>query len=152
MGKVRCWSAFASCLINLLCRQVGVLSRIEIIAPDTPTLICMPGSPNSPSFPSCLMRISHWAVNGAVTVSGRLKAATADYTIALGAGLDLESSRANLLILGDGWRAWRANSNMRHKECYPAQKSWAFFLRRPLLQAKFSSGAAGFCAAAISCL
>jgi hypothetical protein len=96
----------ASCLINLLCRQVGLVRHIEVVAPRGPLLVALPSGPTTAAFPACLEELAAWAVGKAVTVSATPTSAAADQTIMIGATDGAERRAATLVVLGDGWRAW----------------------------------------------
>lgn len=98
----------ASCLVNLLCRQVKVVRHIEVVAPEVQPVIGLPNGDTANAFPACLETMAHWAVNGAVTVSTTCTTAAADHAIFVG---DFQpefsrNDRRSLLTVGDGWRAW----------------------------------------------
>lgn len=97
----------ASCLVNLLCRQVELISRIEIIAAPTATLIALPGVAEPDSFPDCLSQLARWAVNDRVTVVVGATDSMVDYAVVVGAARgEYSTARHVLSALGDGWRAW----------------------------------------------
>ncbi|HZV07007.1 MAG TPA: ThiF family adenylyltransferase [Gemmataceae bacterium] len=97
----------ASCLINLLCRQVGLISRIEIVAAPAPTLISLPGVAEPEPFPACLARLARWAVQDRITIAIGATDAEFDYKVVVGgAGADHSAARHELVAIGDGWRAW----------------------------------------------
>ncbi|HUO22704.1 MAG TPA: hypothetical protein VMU59_09340, partial [Caulobacteraceae bacterium] len=96
----------ASCLINLLCRQVGLVRHIEVVAPRGPLLVALPSGPTSAVFPECLEELALWAVGKAVTVAVTQTPAAADRTIMIGTVDGGEGRAATLVVLGDGWRAW----------------------------------------------
>jgi hypothetical protein len=107
-----------SCLVNLLCRQAKLVTRVEIVARNTPTVIHLPSGTLSTPFPLCLQTLAVWAVKGAVAVSARQTDAAVDYTIVVG-GVDMmpyvSSPGHELFVLGDGWRAWLGER--RHAPC-----------------------------------
>jgi hypothetical protein len=98
--------SLASCLINLLCRQVGLVRHIEVVAPRGPLLVTLPSGPATAIFPECLEELALWAVGKAVTVAVTQTPAAADQTIMIGAVDGLGERAATLVVLGDGWRAW----------------------------------------------
>src|ERR1700722_13723947 len=55
----------ASCLVNLLVRQVKLVRRVEVLALSTPCLIRLPYGPSSTLFPACLQPLANWATSGA---------------------------------------------------------------------------------------
>ena len=95
-----------SCLINLLCRQVGLVSRIEIMAPAVPLLVSLPSGPTAAAFPACLEEVATWAVGDAVAVAATTSSAVADQSIVIGAAEVRDEGVPTLTVLGDGWRAW----------------------------------------------
>jgi molybdopterin/thiamine biosynthesis adenylyltransferase len=95
-----------SCLVNLLCRQVGLVRHIEIVAPTTSLRIVLPSGPTGTDFPRCLEELAAWAVQDAITVSSRETSDHADHEIVIGAVAQTASKQQTLVVLGDGWRAW----------------------------------------------
>lgn len=97
-----------SCLVNLLCRQVKLVGRVEVVASETPALIRMPNGDSARSLPECLQRIAAWAVNDAIPVATVLTAASVDYTVFIGEAPMAPDSVGghSLLAIGEGWRAW----------------------------------------------
>jgi ThiF family len=98
----------ASCLVNLLCRQIKLVGHIEVVAQETPALIYMPNGDSVRSFPECLQRIAAWAVNDAIPVATVQSAASVDYTVFIGeAPIAPDSVDGHILLaVGEGWKAW----------------------------------------------
>ena len=97
-----------SCLVNLLVRQVGLISHIEIVAPRVPSVVRQPFGTSSDLFPECLSLFSTWAVDNAVGLSHAPTGVPADFTIFVGITSDVRvptGGRA-LAVMGEGWRAW----------------------------------------------
>jgi hypothetical protein len=104
-----------SCLVNLLCRQVKLVRQIEVIAPETSTLIKLPYGDSHNPFPACLEPLASWAVNGAVSVTTSQTATVADYTVFVGDAPQESRLGRGLVAVGDGWKAWVGDSsNARH--------------------------------------
>jgi len=97
-----------SCLVNVLCRQVGIISRIEVVATPTATLISLPGIAVPAAFPSSLEQLAAWAVKDRIPFRIGATDSVVDYMIMIGAKLPQHSvaSRQVLVVIGDGWRAW----------------------------------------------
>jgi ThiF family len=98
----------ASCLVNLLVRQVKLVREIAVTAPTNPRLVQMPYGDSSAEFPACLVPFGSWATNSAVSVTVQPNSRPADLTIFVGdcpASSDSSLGRA-LCVIGDGWRAW----------------------------------------------
>jgi molybdopterin/thiamine biosynthesis adenylyltransferase len=97
-----------SSLVNLLCRQAKVVSRVEIIAQDVRLLILLPSGKTAAPFPACLEELGTWAAKDAVVISAGRTDAIVDFTIIVGCGDTSCSSTQGyeLVALGDGWRAW----------------------------------------------
>jgi len=110
-----------SCLVNLLCRQVKLICRIEIISPETRALIRLPNGDVARDFPKCLKTMADWAVNGAVTISTTQTDAAVDYTILVGEALSEPNLNDGhvLLLIGDGWRAWVGDPLCGRRAVYP---------------------------------
>lgn len=104
----RAGQLLASCLVNLLVRQVKLVRQVEVVAPAVPRLIQMPHGDSSTDFPACLVPFGSWATNSAVTVLVQPTSVSANQTIFVGGcppDLGPSAGRA-LCVLGDGWRAW----------------------------------------------
>jgi hypothetical protein len=104
----RAGQLLASCLVNLLVRQVGMVRRIEIEAPPAPRLIELPHRRDGGYFPACLEHFSEWAVNGVVEVSAVVADAHPDHAIIIAADPAAIRVVAGhcLCAVGAGWRAW----------------------------------------------
>lgn len=96
----------ASCLVNLLCRQVRLVRHIEVVAVDTPVLIKLPYGDSNNRFPMCLTSIAKWAVDDAVSVTTSQTEAIVDHTVFIGETQTTTCRGHRLLAVGDGWRAW----------------------------------------------
>lgn len=96
-----------ACLVNLLVRQVGIVDHIEFQSTSCDALIHPPGEPQS-TFPDCILSLSSWAVDGAVTLSGTHSKHEADHTIVIGGkGLQTEHHKGVVsAVVGMDWRAW----------------------------------------------
>lgn len=99
---------FASCLVNLLVRQVGLIRQIEIVAPSVACVVRLPFSEKSEIFPRCLRQFSTWAVDGEVGVSDARTEISADVTILVGvsSSISMPTEKHVLAVVGEGWRAW----------------------------------------------
>lgn len=97
-----------SCLVNQLVRQVKLIRGIEIVSPSAPSLLRVPLGISLEEFPACLLPLSAWAVDGAVTLSTDLSLLGADHTIYVGGrgSAPLPAHGHALSVLGEGWRAW----------------------------------------------
>lgn len=93
-----------SCLVNLLCRQVGLVGYIEIVARSSETLIELPSGKTASGFPACLEELAHWAVEDAVAIVTSAADSPIDHTICVGDAAVLSDDA--LLAVGVGWRAW----------------------------------------------
>lgn len=118
----RAGQLLASCLVNLLVRQVKLVRQIEVKAPASPRLIQMPYGDSSANFPACLMPIGSWATNSAVPVLVQPTSGSADQTIFVGnRPPDSERSAGRgLRVLGDGWRAWIGGPERIPRRILPA--------------------------------
>jgi len=110
----------ASCLVNLLCRQVRLVRHIEIIAPDTPILIKLPSGDSGNRFPACLGSLAAWAVNGAVSVTTLRTTSTVNCTVFIGEAPQEPCQGHRLLAVGDGWRAWVGDPSHASQSVLPA--------------------------------
>lgn len=93
----------ASCLVNLLCRQIRLVRHIEVVAPDVPQLVKMPFGDLLERFPVCLEKLAAWAVSDAISVTTSRTPTYVDETVFIG---EASSEDRGLLAVGDGWRAW----------------------------------------------
>jgi hypothetical protein len=93
-----------SCLVNLLCRQIGLVRHIEVAAPETPLLIRLPSGDSVGSFPASLETLATWAVNGAVPITTSRTPSPADQLVFVGEAP--RNLRQGLLVVGEGWKAW----------------------------------------------
>jgi hypothetical protein len=98
----------ASCLVNLLCRQLKLVRHIEVVAPETDVLIQSPSGDDLSSFPACLQALATWAVKDAISISTIQTTVKADHTIFVGTfSPELNTDHGHALVaIGDGWRAW----------------------------------------------
>ncbi|WP_194473433.1 ThiF family adenylyltransferase [Bradyrhizobium sp. CCBAU 51753] len=103
----RAGQLLASCLVNLLVRQVELVGTIEILCPPIAALIRQPNGdvPGVP-FAQSLVLVASWAVGDRVEVlTPQAPAIAADVTIVIGRGSPGYSGTV-LLALGNGWKAW----------------------------------------------
>lgn len=112
-----------SCLVNLLCRQVKLVRRIEVLAPESPALFKLPCGDSANRFPACLETLTAWAVNGAVPVTTSHTAAVVDYTIFVGEAPHEPCQGHSLVALGDGWRAWVGDPSNAKPAVLPASRN-----------------------------
>jgi hypothetical protein len=103
----RAGQLLASSLVNLLCRQPGLIASIEIVAAAGPFLIRLPnGQAVDQEFPGCLGALVQWAVKDKIIFSSRRTERHADHTIAIGEGCAVAADQNALFVIGTGWRAW----------------------------------------------
>ena len=108
-----------SCLVNLLVRQIGIVSEIDIVAPETDSLISLPNGDISGPFPGCLKLIAEWAVKDRIRVSIRDEAeANVDVTVLVGTNANVRSGQA-LYAVGNGWKAWLGRPDFAPAEVVP---------------------------------
>ncbi|RXH24056.1 hypothetical protein XH99_28605 [Bradyrhizobium nanningense] len=103
----RAGQLLASCLVNLLARQVDLVSTIELHIPAVPTVIRLPnGDLADGSLDESLVQIAAWAVGDRVKVfASQTRAIGADITIAIGD--DVSAGKGvTLFAAGNGWKAW----------------------------------------------
>jgi len=112
-----------SCLVNLLVRQVKLVSHIEIVSPRTQLLVRMPNGEVATEFPECLETLGVWAVNGDVVVSTWQTESLADHTIFVGEFVLESVPPQSLFIIGDGWRAWAGDSRNRPRSVSPTSSN-----------------------------
>jgi len=97
-----------SCLVNLLCRQVGLIKSIEVVAPASDLQVRLPSGDTHSGFPSCLEQVVEWAVEDRVRIWTTPTDSITDCTIVIGEseGATALEIRYALYVIGDGWRAW----------------------------------------------
>src|SRR5580692_11077909 len=95
-----------SALVNLLCRQVRLVRHVEVVAPDTPSLIKLPCGDSGNRFPVCLEALAAWAVNDAVSVITAQTTTIADFAVFVGEAPSEHCQGQRLVTVGEGWRAW----------------------------------------------
>lgn len=104
-AHARSGQLLVSALTNLLCRQIGIVRRIAIVASPAAARIVMPDGQHYAQLSEGLAALPAWAVNNQVTVGFGEPAEPPDFTIFVGAPSVLTSAPA-IVILGDGWCAW----------------------------------------------
>lgn len=95
----------ASCLINLLARQVGSVREVQIACPPTPTVVALPMPTVSSSLPEALCDLAAWATGGEIPVGPTDKQGEADVCIYVGAA-PVGAAADAIVTVGRGWRAW----------------------------------------------
>ena len=109
-----------SSLVNLLCRQIGLISHVQVVSPRVPTSIRMPHGQEVEFFPDCLAEFSTWAVNGLIAVSTSETADQADVTICVGdVPRTASDSPPTLAAIGNGWRAWIGDPDSAPRDMVP---------------------------------
>jgi molybdopterin/thiamine biosynthesis adenylyltransferase len=94
-----------SCLVNLLARQVGLVSHIEVVAAETELLIPLPIGTTAGKFPGSLKGIAQWAVKESVSFSDTNSGFAVDFTVLVGAAAETATGIV-LFAIGNGWKAW----------------------------------------------
>ena len=117
-AKSRAGQLLASCLVNLLARQVGLVSYIEVVAVETDSLIALPNGTTSDRFPANLKWITQWAVSEAVLFSDVATAAPVDFTVSIGAIIE-NPTGATFFAVGNGWKAWVGDPERAPTEVIP---------------------------------
>lgn len=95
----------ASCLVNLLARQVGSVREVQIDCPATPTLVPLPMRAASSDFPVALCELGAWATGGEIPVRLANEQAAADIRIYVGAA-PAGVATGSIVAVGSGWKAW----------------------------------------------
>lgn len=98
----------ATCLVNLLVRQVGIVGAIELEIPDARLKVWLPCTVPDRALGAALKSLASWATGDRVRVSCGTEATKADLVIAIGAapGTCDECGRKAVYVYGCGWRAW----------------------------------------------
>lgn len=109
-GRSTSGQLLVTCLMNLLCRQVRVVSHVDLVLNEHPLEVLTPLSPTSRCLPSALLGMVKWAVGDAVAVTIGDQQVNANLTIVVGCpdqvhcSLDLPQN--TLFSVGCGWKAW----------------------------------------------
>jgi hypothetical protein len=94
-----------SCLVNLLCRQFGLIRRIELFCPTVPSKVWLPITARR--FPEALIALARWAVADGMQITEGAGAEKPDIVVMIGDKLPCHTTGGEtLLAIGDGWRAW----------------------------------------------
>ncbi len=97
----------ASCLVNMLCRLAGAVTKIAITAKETSRTVWLPCPDAAADFPHCLKELANWAVGGVVPVTTEAGQNSWDCTIYVGPKPSASvPGGIELVALGEGWRAW----------------------------------------------
>lgn len=92
------------CLVNLLCRMVDTVDRIELDIPDVQLTVPIPVPQHPGDLHGSLIALSEWAVGDAVSIT---EAETApDLVISLGGGDEAYGEAEHIYAVSDGWYAW----------------------------------------------
>ena len=122
----RSWAAshagqlLLSCLVNLLCRQVDIVRRIEICVPEISPQIWLPTEGQNLS--DALVSLASWAVAGRVEVEPFAPTGIADFLVVIGDGSEVperDARIAALCAIGDGWKAWVGELDCAPRGCIP---------------------------------
>ena len=110
-----------TCLVNLLCRQTTLVRHLEVIAPDTRSLIRFPSGSAEKHLQLGLEAIPVWATGSAITLSTAKTPLAADVTILVGDPPPTFSSKEGhvYLAVGNGWRAWLGDPNRAPPKTHP---------------------------------
>lgn len=113
-----------SCLVNLLCRQVGIVGRVEVDCASQPLLIWMP-SGRSSEFPTCLTQLGGWAVGDEVPVVTEGFVTRPDFIVHVGPPNNNapEGRFPSLVCVASGWRAWIGSDGHMPLEAIPASSN-----------------------------
>ncbi len=98
-----------ACLVNMLVRMEGVVAELQLDLPDAPLRVPLPHATSRSSLPDALVALSAWATGALVSARRVATNSTpaADYVISVGPFQPGGScGRPNLVVHGDGWRAW----------------------------------------------
>ena len=124
------WSASAaaqhlvSCLVNLLCRQVGIVERVEIDSEIAPVGVWIPAG-RQRDFPACMTRLATWAVGEQVSVATNGFVTQPDFLVHVGPPThDVRKSRfPPLVVMASGWRAWVGSEPSMQRDAVPASSN-----------------------------
>lgn len=95
----------ASCLVNLLSRQVGSVRHVMIDCSPVSTCILLPHGAGTDDFATDLIALGAWATAGAIPVSTWRAGDAVDLTLALQESTG-HTDGAELVAAGAGWRGW----------------------------------------------
>lgn len=121
----RAGQLLASCLVNLLCRQVKLVARVEVVSPAAQRSIQLPSGESRTDFPECLRTLAEWAVKDAIKVTIGRTEATADHTVFIGD--PPKQSRPEdgdlLVVVADGWRAFIGDPRQYRESVRPTSSN-----------------------------
>ena len=96
----------ASCLINLLARQVGTISRIAIECGSTARRIPFPCPTAYADLAAALVELGRWTTAGRVPVDLVDANHVSDIVLHVGQKEAVSSAAHELICIGSGWRGW----------------------------------------------
>jgi hypothetical protein len=95
----------ATCLVNLLSRQVGLVERLEVISPTVSSLILALTPQAVQTFPECLRDLGEWSVGMEVATGTLSSSGQVHQTVVIGsAGVAITGDA--IACIADGWKAW----------------------------------------------
>lgn len=108
-GGSRAGQLLVTCLVNLLCRQVGLVSHLEVVAHPAAGAVRLPNGQAAGAFPNCLETLVRWAVGDKVSISTSETRQQADHLILIGSAATskpLFARRQVITVIADGWCTW----------------------------------------------
>lgn len=115
----RAGQLLTSCLVNLLVRQVTMVSAIDIVAPEVDSAIPLPNGEAADRFPICLTQIAAWAIKDHIPVSrSDDPEADVDITVLIGARAPVTAGIV-IFAVGNGWKAWVGDSSAAPADVVP---------------------------------
>ncbi|SFJ35577.1 ThiF family adenylyltransferase [Bradyrhizobium sp. Gha] len=115
----RAGQLLTSCLVNLLVRQVTMVSAIDIVAPEANNTIPLPNCEAGERFPVCLTQIAAWAIKDHIPVSiSKAPDGDADITVLIGARAPVTAGIV-IFAVGNGWKAWVGDPSVAPADVVP---------------------------------
>lgn len=121
------WSAapagqlLASSLVNMLCRQAGVVAKIAVTAKEASRTAWLPCLDAVATFPDCLKELAIWAVGDLIPVTTEAGKGPWDCTIYVGPKPQASATGGiEIVSLGDGWCAWIGEPRNAPTEVIPS--------------------------------
>lgn len=95
-------------LINVLCRQTDLITKIHLVCHDATLLVPLPGMPTTETLVGALEKFVPWVIGDKISFSVDRSLAVADITIVIGCPDQCEVDVPDdaLFVIGSGWRAW----------------------------------------------
>ncbi|HJU08320.1 MAG TPA: ThiF family adenylyltransferase [Rhodanobacteraceae bacterium] len=125
-GSSRSGQLLVTCLVNLLCRQVGLVRHLEVVARSTAAVVRLPNGQAVETFPNCLEALVSWAVGDAVSICTSATVHDPDHLILIGntsPSIALSAERQVITVIADGWCAWVGEPDKAPRNASPNSRN-----------------------------